>query len=368
MKYQYWATALLVILLSSCSKKQVRNIEAIDDQSVYEKALAAKATFTRQMQADVETDPVQATPVGADAADDPAIWYHTTDPSRSRIFGTNKKKGIHSYDLQGKELQYLPYAPINNIDIRQGVVLDDERVDILAGSNRGTNSIDLFLIDSTGAIADAPDYTLPLPDMIPYGLCLYKGDKDLLYVFTNDSKGNILQLSVQIEDGKLNPRRVKRMKLPSQAEGMVADDATHKLYVSEEEKGIHIYDARPSAPNNSKLLSGSTAENTQIAFDLEGLALLPPHYLLASSQGNFSYAIFDLSADSYLSSFTITDGKVDGVEETDGIDLCPLPLGPTYPAGLLVVQDGWNRVSTQLQNQNFKYVDLRKVLELVERK
>ena len=48
----------------------------------------------------------------------------------------------------------------------------------------------------------------------------------------------------------------------------------------------------------------------------------------------------------------MNDGKVDGVQETDGIELMLGDFGPGFPAGLLVVQDGDNRPATQ----NFKLV------------
>ena len=48
--------------------------------------------------------------------------------------------------------------------------------------------------------------------------------------------------------------------------------------------------------------------------------------LMASIQGNFSYAIFRTgNEDEYLTSFIIIDGIVDGVEETDGFDIIYSP-------------------------------------------
>ena len=48
----------------------------------------------------------QTDPVGrqGDAADDPAIWIHPTQPEKSRVLGTNKKQGLLAYDLDGKLL------------------------------------------------------------------------------------------------------------------------------------------------------------------------------------------------------------------------------------------------------------------------
>ena len=42
-----------------------------------------------------------------DAADDPAIWFNQANPTKSLIFGTDKRKGIHVYDIYGKELEFL---------------------------------------------------------------------------------------------------------------------------------------------------------------------------------------------------------------------------------------------------------------------
>lgn len=43
-----------------------------------------------------------------------------------------------------------------------------------------------------------------------------------------------------------------------------------------------------------------------------------------------------------MTSFAIVDGGVDGVQESDGAAVLTAPLGPEFPGGLLVVQDGDN--------------------------
>ncbi|QHC48451.1 phytase [Billgrantia tianxiuensis] len=45
-----------------------------------------------------ETVPVASR---GDAADDPAIWYNADAPERSLVLGTDKKRGLEVYDLQG---------------------------------------------------------------------------------------------------------------------------------------------------------------------------------------------------------------------------------------------------------------------------
>ncbi|MEL7162673.1 MAG: phytase [Bacteroidota bacterium] len=91
----------------------------------------------------------------ADAADDPAIWIHPTDPARSLIFGSNKTGGLAAYNLSGQEVSYYPLGKINNVDILTGVVLGGERIDLLGCTNRSDQSVDLLRIDPvTGDLTD----------------------------------------------------------------------------------------------------------------------------------------------------------------------------------------------------------------------
>ncbi|MDP5053905.1 MAG: phytase, partial [Congregibacter sp.] len=89
--------------------------------------------------------------------------------------------------------------------------------------------------------------------------------------------------------------------------------------------------------------------------------------LVVSSQGSNSYVVFDLN-DGYrlVSHFVIRANPqqgVDGVSETDGLAVSVGPF-PGYPQGILVVQDGRNRMPDA--PQNFKIIDWRDVQNLVE--
>ena len=58
----------------------------------------------------VEVENIYETPpvvTKGDAADDPAIWVNKSNPSNSIVFGTDKKSGIYSYNLQGQELGFI---------------------------------------------------------------------------------------------------------------------------------------------------------------------------------------------------------------------------------------------------------------------
>jgi 3-phytase len=354
----------LFVLFSSC--KTLTNTEAIDDLNAFKKAQQEQLKIMHQVTANAETTPVLADSPDSDAADDPCVWQNISFPDKSLVFGSNKQFGIHSYGLDGNEKQFVSYAKINNIDIRQGLKTEKGLVDVLAASNRTSKSVDLFIIDSNGKIANQPDYQISLGAVNPYGLCLYLDNKERLFVFVNDKDGNVFQIEVLVKSNVIESRIVRKLKLSSQVEGMVADDVNDKLYVGEEMAGIFVFDAQPEADTRYEMLKDSGRSNPYIRFDIEGLALLPAHYLIASSQGNFSYALFDLKNNQYVTSFKISDDLADGVEETDGLDVFSGSLGANYPNGIFVVQDGFNFDETTKKTQNYKIIDLKKILELVK--
>jgi Ca2+-binding RTX toxin-like protein len=94
---------------------------------------------------------------------------------------------------------------------------------------------------------------------------------------------------------------------------------------------------------------------------------------VVSSQGDASFAVFDRESWEFLGSFAIgaTD-TIDGVEESDGLDIFPAALGGSFPNGLLVTQDGSNEPAAvfgdpedgeiQNFNVNFKLSDLADVV------
>lgn len=321
--------------------------------------------------ASVETAPVPQAK-NDDSADDPAIWYNKANPEKSLIVGTDKKGGIASYNLSGDELFYLPSGRINNCDIRQGNPLHGDTVDIVAASNRSTQSVDLYRIYADGKMEAIHARVIKsnMQDEV-YGLCMYKSPlSGKFYAFVNSKAGEVEQWELFNSGSLIDAKLVRSLSVGTQTEGMVADDEMAVLYLGKEQEGIWKFNAEPDGSNEGSFIKNSSADNGNISYDIEGLAIYDAGdgsgLLIASSQGNYSYAVFERQGDNtYLGSFRIEDGEIDGVEETDGIDICSLPLGEEYPNGILVVQDGFNYDGRKKKSQNYKYISMEKVINLL---
>ncbi|MEU6823420.1 phytase [Streptomyces atriruber] len=217
-------------------------------------------------------------------------------------------------------------------------------------------------------------------------------------------------------DGKVTYRKIRTLDLPSsfrlpngtswrpcaepgelpQVEGMVVDPDNGTLYAGQEDVGI--WRLRADLTGKPELVDkvreygvpGVYDEETEectpgadpgfggkrIAADVEGLTLVHEDdgdgHLLASSQGDNTFAAYDRELsdhNEYEGGFRVTPagGALDGSEECDGAAALNEPLGPKYPHGLLVVQDGHDAPGDgDRPSTNFKFVDLGKVMKTLD--
>jgi 3-phytase len=181
------------------------------------------------------------------------------------------------------------------------------------------------------------------------------------YAFvTEEGDGGVEQFEIRPEGDGVTLNRVRTLSLSDQSEGCVADDLTGVLYVAEEDEGIWRYGAEPNSGSDRRLID-STSGGGHLDADVEGLAIFyagaSDGYLIASSQGNDSYVIYDRASNAYIGTFKVQDGAVDAVNETDGLDVTNRALGPSFPNGVFVAQDGINREANGREGrQNFKLV------------
>jgi 3-phytase len=291
-----------------------------------------------------------------DAADDPAIWVHPTDATKSRVLGTNKKKGLLVYDLAGRELQYLPVGRVNNVDLRQGVRLENKLMDIAVASHRDDNAIVVFSIDSDGKVKEEARLPTELGEI--YGICSGLTQSQELDVFVNDKDGRFLQVRVAKRDERWSGQVLRRFQVASQPEACVVDESSERVFIGEEKRGVWTLSSNATVPAKLSLIA---AVGKSLVADVEGLGLYQTskaNYLVVSSQGNDSYVVLDASPP-YTQRGVFRVGinaakAIDGTSETDGLEVTSKPLGPMFPKGMLVVHDGYKQLPPG--PQNFKYV------------
>lgn len=314
--------------------------------------------------ATVETEPVASS---NDAADDPAIWVHPTDPAKSLVIGTDKQRGLDVYDLAGRRVQSLPDGRMNNVDLRYEFQLDGASVAIVAATNRTERSIALYAVDANGRLRNVADGVIATGMADPYGLCMYRNPAGEYFVFANDSGSGVYkQWQLQTKGSKVGATVVREFTVGSQAEGCAADDANGRLYIAEEDVGLWRYSAEPNG--GSERVAVDTVKRGHLTDDAEGVTIFygagSQGYLIVSSQGSNDYNVYRRDGDNaFIGKFAIaaTQRGIDGTSDTDGIDVTSAALGSAFPRGVFVAQDGDNTAPGAAQN--FKLVPWEQIAQ-----
>jgi 3-phytase len=195
--------------------------------------------------ATMETQPVEH---GGDAADDPAIYVHPTDPAKSAIIATDKKGGMLVYDLSGKLLQYP--ARRQDEQCRPAPRLQAGRQERHPGHGQRPHPQGHRDLHDRSRHPPADQRRRRRPGHRPVG--------PLRPVHVPQPQGRDLRLHQRSRRpgppveagrhpaGKVRAEPVRDLKFDTQTEGCVADDETGALYVAEEDVALWKLGAEPA--------------------------------------------------------------------------------------------------------------------------
>jgi 3-phytase len=305
--------------------------------------------------------------------DDPAIWRHPEDPSRSLILGTMKVAApagavvVFGMDGQIRQLVSGIDRP-NNIDVEYGVGLDGRPVDIAVVTERLARQLRVFRIDPrTGQIVDLGG--IPVLEGqtgeagAPMGIGLYRRPRDgavfaIVAPKEGPREGYLWQYRLfDAGSGRLGAKFVRRfgafsatsVREENEIEAVAVDDALGYVYYADEAAGIHKWHADPDHPDAGRELAHFA--RTGYRGDREGIAIyaLPDGtgYIIGTDQ-------LDEDSEYHLYAREGTPGNPHdhsreivvvrgGADATDGIEISSSALGPGLPHGAFVAMNSGPR-------------------------
>ncbi len=271
--------------------------------------------------------------------DDLCIWANGKDPSDSRVIVSDKKaNSLFVYLLDGRLTQTIEVAKPGNIDIRRQVVFGGEAIqmqptDVVAFNVRADGwKVRVFSVNQSSSQLEPIDAggfnTRP-----NYGSCLAYDSKSkrLFFIATSESSGVTQYELCRLIDGRLTCTEIKHWNL-GKCEGIVADDESGEFYVAVEQEGIWKLDIDSNSHKAPELIVPLGKDG--LAGDLEGLTLATledkSRVLIVSSQGLSKFFIFDRQSPwNRRGTF-----QIEGVTETDGIDLYQSNEFPDFAGGI----------------------------------
>jgi len=291
-------------------------------------------------------------------ADDPAIWIHPKDPAKSVIIGTDKSgnaSGLYVWDMNGKQIQYVPVTNPNNVDVRYGLKLGARKVDIAVTNPRQLKEIKVYEINQqTGMLTDLTTSAgIKTPQLnTPYGITLYQRPSDGAVFAIESSKDgaaakNLHQYRLEHDGaGKVKGtfvRTIGKGIIGGVVEGMTADDQLGYIYACEEGAAVRKFYADPSQEQDEQIVAFATGDG--ISGDREGVAVYGcvdgTGYILVSSQGNTTVKVYRREGDdgNPHKHSLLTTIKTNGSSETDGLDVTNRPTSAQFPKGFLITHN-----------------------------
>lgn len=223
-----------------------------------------------------------------------------------------------------------------------------------------------------------------------YGLAAFSDDDDAYVVVSQREESRLRLLELRDVGGRVGYTTEDTLDLPDtftlpdgtdwapcadpgerpQVEGMAVDQEEHVLYAAQETVGlwrIELDDEEFETPEVMDRVREygtpwtydaaeeecviDTANDPgfggeSLSADAEGVTVYHAAdgagYVLASSQGDNVFAVYEREGgNDHIGSFTIADGSAtDGVQHSDGATVVNVPLGRSFPKGLLVTHDG----------------------------
>lgn len=309
----------------------------------------ASVSFLMVQCTSMKVKPVYKTQKVQFDTDDPAFWINPHDASKSLILGTDKETngGIYVYDLKGKIVnKVLGIQRPNNIDVEYGLEVGGKKMDIAIFTERETNKIRVFSVPDLKPIDNGGISVFEDSDQkSPMGIALYKnpatqqiyavvgrktgpsGSYLYQYLLKDDGNGQVI--------GEL-VRKFGEYSGKKEIESIAVDDALGVIYYSDEQYGIHKYNADPSASNEQLALFGTN----DFKSDIEGISIYPTGektgYILVSDQQANTFNVYRREGDTNENTYQRIAIIPVSTKESDGSDVSNVNFGPDFPKGMFV--------------------------------
>jgi len=282
--------------------------------------------------------------------DDPSIWIHPTDASKSIIVGTDKDTdgGLYAFDLNGKILKKsITLKRPNNVDIAYGLIINGKKVDIAVTTERESNKIRIFSLPDLNPIDNGGIPVFEGEELRdPMGIALYTrpNDKKIFAIVGRKSgpSGSYLWQYELFGNGKFAAAKVVRKfgaySGKKEIEAIAVDNELGTILYCDEQFGIRKYKADPALNDNKEMaLFGKTGFKA----DNEGIAIYKKAdstgYILVSNQQTNTFMVYPREgAQGNPNEYPLLAEIPTSTIECDGADVTSINLGGKFKNGLFV--------------------------------
>jgi 3-phytase len=357
------AAALAAILILSGGSGCRRDQPKPDEDSTKPPPAPSPLSKALEIEAEYATAPLANDP------DDPAVWVHPSDTSRSLILGTMKVAApagaLVVFGLDGQIRQVISGIDRpNNVDVEYGFQLAGSRVDVAVVTERLSRQLRIFRIDAAqGRLVDLGGTPI-LQDQAgengaPMGIGLYRRGRDgaifaIVAPKAGPREGYLWQYRLaDAGGGRIGATFVRRfgrfsatsVREENEIEAVAVDDALGHVYYADEADGVHKWHADPDHPDAGRELAHFARDGFR--GDREGIAVYAfpdgTGYIVCTDQidEDSEYHVYPREGapgkpHDHSREIAVLRG---GADATDGLEISSSAFGPGLPNGLMIAMN-----------------------------
>ena len=294
----------------------------------------------------LETQPNPATTAGE--LQDVALWVNPADAGASLLITAynNVNAGLVTFGVDGRQLETeLPDGPTLGVAVRDGFPLAGGSRTLVVTANTNFNGLAAYVVDAQGAdrlVRIGPAGFLSGTAFST--VALYRSTATgRFYVFAGSQGGLLQQFELSGEDGGVTATAVRTLLTGGGAvAGVVADEDTGLLFVTEQGQGLWRYSAEPDGGQGRQQVAavGGGQLGTSVGRVSLYRARNGEGYLLVADTTADAFAVFERRSQAFVGAFQlVADGGIDRVEDPVALAVSSRPVGPDFPDGVFVAHD-----------------------------
>ncbi|QSQ24309.1 phytase [Pyxidicoccus parkwayensis] len=324
-------------------------------------ALAALLAGTAASAQPVTVAPTRETQpnpgVVSGALRDVALWVNPADGGASLLISAydNANAGLVTFGVDGTELEAeLPDGPALSVALHDDFPLGSTSRTLVVTANPNFNGLGAYRLEPGGTDQVVRIGNAGFLSGRQYAsVALYRSPVSRrFFVFAGTAGGRLEQFEISGADGGVTATPVRVLATAGGSiAGIVADEDTGRLFVTEAGQGLWRYSAEADGGQDRLNLA---SVGSQLSTEVGRVALYKASngegYILVADTAANAFAVLERRSEAVVGKFTvIADGGIDAVDGPRALAVSSRPVGPDFSSGLFVAHDSINTPAENLK-------------------
>ncbi|WP_426753849.1 myxosortase-dependent phytase-like phosphatase [Myxococcus sp. Y35] len=278
---------------------------------------------------------------------DATLWEAPGNSASSLLLTAyeNANTGLVTFGLDGQQVDAeLAEGPMSAVAVLDGFLVSGVEQTLVVAASLNANGLTAFTVDTGRADRVV---RLGAPGFVTgrqfSAVALHRSqDSGRFYLFAGGADGFLQQYELSGDLGAVTATPVRSLRTSGAVVGLVVDEATESLFVTQQGQGLWRYSTEPDDDGEGQQLAASGG--TQLSTNVGRVGLYRARngegYILVADPGANAFAVFERRARTFVGTFQLaTDGGVISANAPLALAVSAQRMGTSFPDGLFAGSD-----------------------------